>query len=342
MSWIDKKYINLLSSRLEQFKWRGNVANCRCPICFDSETHKNKKRGYFFEAGDHWNYFCHKCGKSTTVATLIKMLDSNLYKEYVLELTKDKYKKPVEVDFSSLPEKRIAIDDDLKELQKLHRTSALPDDHPAVQLLLNRKIPELNILRYVPNFMEWTNKLVPGKFSKEALRHDEGRIIIPFFNKKGKFHAYQGRSLEPKAQVRYISVVLDETVPLIWGLDRVRYDLMDDMIYAFEGVFDAIFFSNSIAICGSNFSSIKTAILPRAIIMVYDNEPRSIELKKKIHKAILEGFLVCIWPNNIKSKDVNDMILNEGLTPHDIKRIIDNNTFSGLKAINALTQWSKR
>ncbi len=339
MSWLDKKYINLLSSRLEQFKWRGNVANCRCPICFDSETHKNKRRGYFFEAGDHWNYFCHKCGKSTTLAKLLNLLDSRLYKEYVMELMKEKYKGPVEVDFSSHPDKRIAIDDDLKELLKLPRTSDLPDDHPAVQLLLTRKIPELNTFRYVPNFMEWTNKLVPGKFLKESLRHDEGRLIIPFFNKEGKFHAYQGRSLEPKAQVRYISVVLDESIPLIWGLDKYR---IDDPIYAFEGVFDAIFFSTGIAICGGNFASLKQVGYFERVVICYDNEPRSIELKKKVHKAILEGYSVCIWPSNIKSKDVNDMILNEGLTPHDIKRIIDNNTFSGLKAINALTQWSKR
>ena len=48
MDIIDSKYIGLVSSRLEKFKRvKPNLYNFRCPICGDSQKHKNKARGYF-------------------------------------------------------------------------------------------------------------------------------------------------------------------------------------------------------------------------------------------------------------------------------------------------------
>ena len=48
--YIDKKYINLASASLSQFKWKKeDLANCRCPICGDSQKNKTKARGYFFK-----------------------------------------------------------------------------------------------------------------------------------------------------------------------------------------------------------------------------------------------------------------------------------------------------
>ena len=49
-AFLDKKFINLVSSQLERFKWqRATLANCRCPLCGDSQKNKNKCRGYFYE-----------------------------------------------------------------------------------------------------------------------------------------------------------------------------------------------------------------------------------------------------------------------------------------------------
>ena len=48
--YIDKKYVNMLSSSLEKFKWKkNNLATCRCFKCGDSKKNKSKTRGYFFE-----------------------------------------------------------------------------------------------------------------------------------------------------------------------------------------------------------------------------------------------------------------------------------------------------
>ena len=43
MDIIDSKYIGLVSSRLDRFKKvKANLYNFRCPICGDSQRHKNK------------------------------------------------------------------------------------------------------------------------------------------------------------------------------------------------------------------------------------------------------------------------------------------------------------
>ena len=76
------------------------------------------------------------------------------------------------------------------------------------------------------------------------------------------------------------------------------------------------------------------------LVIVYDNEPRSHETIKKLDKAILNGYNVCIWPENFEHKDINDAVL-AGLSSEFIEYIIKNNTYKDLAAKLALTKWSK-
>jgi hypothetical protein len=75
-------------------------------------------------------------------------------------------------------------------------------------------------------------------------------------------------------------------------------------------------------------------------VVVYDNEPRNKEIVGKIDKAINQGFKVCIWPDYIKEKDINDMV-KAGHTGSSIQSIIDHNTYSGLSAKMQMQTWSK-
>ena len=76
------------------------------------------------------------------------------------------------------------------------------------------------------------------------------------------------------------------------------------------------------------------------VVMVYDNEPRSIEIVKKIEKAIGRHYSIVIWPEGIQSKDINDMIMS-GMSKADIKLIIEQNTYKDLQATMALSKWRK-
>ena len=46
--WLDVKYAGLLSVQLDKYKVKQQnpyLSNFRCPVCGDSERHKNKARG---------------------------------------------------------------------------------------------------------------------------------------------------------------------------------------------------------------------------------------------------------------------------------------------------------
>ena len=48
-----------------------------------------------------------------------------------------------------------------------------------------------------------------------------------------------------------------------------------------------------------------------------------------------------LWPDDLKEKDINDMILS-GLTKDEVQTIINNNTYQGNMAKIKFTQWRRR
>jgi hypothetical protein len=150
-------------------------------------------------------------------------------------------------------------------------------------------------------------------------------------------HAFQGRALDSKSKTRYITIVNDETTPKVYGLDSVDFN---KKTYVFEGPIDSMFVPNSIATAGGDLVSTVKDLPKKNLVVVYDNEPRSVDTKKKLDKAIINGYNVCIWPSNLEHKDVNDMIL-AGLSTDFVRYIIDTHTYNDLRAKLALNTWSK-
>jgi len=52
------------------------------------------------------------------------------------------------------------------------------------------------------------------------------------------------------------------------------------------------------------------------------------------------GYNISLFPDYVKEKDINDMVL-AGRDPLEIQTIISNNTFSGLSAKAKLSEWRK-
>ena len=73
--------------------------------------------------------------------------------------------------------------------------------------------------------------------------------------------------------------------------------------------------------------------------MVFDNEPRNLEIIKRIERVIDYGWKVCIWPDHVKQKDINDMV-NAGIT--EISEMINKFTYQGLLAKTQLAIWRKK
>ena len=214
---------------------------------------------------------------------------------------------------------------------ELVKISELNTSHRAKKYLINRGINEdtLSKFYYCPDFKRWTNK---HKKIYDTTDNDDERIIIPLRNSKGELFGYQGRSLDPTSKMRYITVMLDENAPKIYGLEKIN---TQKPIYILEGPFDSTFMENSVAMCGSDVD-IRTFGWSN-YIWVYDNEPRNREIVNRLERSINRGDQVVIWPSNIKEKDVNEMILAK----HNICDIIKTNTFSELKAKLKLNLWKK-
>jgi len=338
MLWLETKYVNLLSGRLEHFaRVNNDLYKFRCPICGDSAKDKRKTRGYIFQKKGQLRFFCHNCSASMALPWFIKTVDPNLYTEFLKErMTETGRERPEVVVFAEKMKPPVFVKNTgLKDLKKV---SQLDADHPVKQYINNRLIPPESHYKLflAKKFKTWVNTMIPNKFA--SVENDEPRLILPFLDKNKKLFGFQGRSFK-KTGVRYITIILDENEPKIFGLDTV--DLSED-IYVLEGPIDSLFISNAIASAGGDLISPlqKLDVHINKFVVVYDNECRNVETIKKIEKAIDFGFRVCIWPTSLKHKDVNDMVL-AGITPNNVKGIINGCTYSGPTAKLHLSIWRK-
>ena len=323
MDIVDSKYIGLISSRLQKFKRvKADLYNFRCPICGDSQKHKNKARGYFYQVKTNTNYKCHNCGASLSFNNFLKQIDSTLHKQYVMEKFKEGHAggrnfvvEEPKFDFKK-PVFRKKLD--------LPRASEVPI---AREYLERRKLDPSKFF-FTNKFKEWTNT---HKKTFDNITRDESRIVIPLYDVKNNLIGFQGRSLVPNS-VKYITVMINEEAPKIYGLDKVK---TEKPIYILEGPFDSTLVENSVAMCGSDLDVRTFGWCD--YIWVFDNEPRNREIVERIDKTIGRGDQVVIWPSNIKEKDVNDMTLSG----HDVKSVLESNTYSGLKAKIKFNNWKK-
>jgi len=326
MDLVDAKYIGLVSSRFQKFKKvKNNLFNLRCPICGDSQKNKNKARGYIYQVKNNTNYKCHNCGASTSFGNLLKQVDPQLHKSYVLEKFKEGHtgnsfvtKEPEFHLEKPVFEKKLGID--------------LPKVSECVEPLgyLTARKVDPDKFYYTTTFKAWINSIKP---TFESTKYDEPRIIIPLIY-NNTLVGVQGRSfvMNSSNSIKYITVMFDENAPKIYGLDEID---RDDTVYITEGPFDSTFIQNAIAMCGADAQVSNWGISDP--VWIYDNEPRNREIVTRIQRAIDNGSRVVIWPESIDEKDINDMVMC-GL---DAQSVIKSNTYSGLEAKLKFTNWKK-
>ena len=329
MSYIDTKYLNIIGPQLLQFKKKGDFLwNFRCPYCGDSQKSRTKARGFVYRKKNDLFYKCHNCGIGTTLGKLIEYVDSKIHKDYIME----RYRCGVKTN-NPEPEFKFDVPIFRKKgvLKSLKSISDLSREHPARKIVEERLIPSefLSDLYLCESFYKFTNTLVPNKFP--SLDGDHPRLLIPFRNEKGEVFAYQGRSFG-KEQPKYITIRLDDDTTKIFGLDRI-----DDsrQVYAVEGPLDSLFLDNCIAVGGADLAK-----LENDTVIIFDNEPRNREICKQMDSCIGFGKRIVIWPDSMKHKDINDMIM-AGYAKEQIQEIIDDNIFSGASAKLRFSEWKK-
>ena len=322
MDIIDSKFIGLVSSRLQKFKRvKADLYNFRCPLCGDSQKHKNKARGYLYQVKTNTNYKCHNCGASMSFNNFIKQIDPTLHKQYTMEKFKEGYTgKNFVVEEPKLEFKKPVFK---KELD-LPRASEVP----IAKEYLEKRMLDPTKFYFAKRFRTWVNS---KKKMFDSVQKDESRIIIPMYDTERNLIGFQGRALGPNF-VKYITVMLNDDAPKVFGLEQID---KTKTVYVTEGPFDSTFIRNSIAMCGAD-GDVRGWGVSRPV-WVYDNEPRSSEILKRIESTIDRGECVVIWPQNIKEKDINDMVLSK----YDIMSILELNTYSGLEAKVKFNNWKK-
>jgi predicted RNA-binding Zn-ribbon protein involved in translation (DUF1610 family) len=323
MDLIDSKYIGLVSSRLQKFKRvKSDLYTFRCPICGDSQKNKNKTRGYIYPVKNNTNFKCHNCGASLSFNNFLKQIDPTLHKQYTLEKFKEGHTG-----------KNFVVEQPKFEFKKpiFKKKLDLPkaSENPIAKLYLEKRLLNPDKFYFANKFQEWTNTQKPT-FSR--IIRDESRIVIPLYTMEGELFGFQGRSLGP-SNVKYITVILDESIPKVYGLDEVS---TDETIYVTEGPFDSTFVKNAIAMCGSDIL-LDSLNLGDDIVYVLDNEPRNKEICNRISKLIDGGKKVVIWPKAVQQKDINDMVL-AGLS---IMNMVKSNTYRALEAKIKFNEWKK-
>ena len=321
MDHIDSKYIGIISPRLGKFKRvKSNLYNFRCPICGDSKKNKNKTRGYIYSVKTNTNFKCHNCGASMSFSNFLKHVDAPTHKQYSLEKFKEGH----------TGRNFVVEEPDFKfEAPKFKKSLSIPKsfENPRSNGYLTARKLDSSKFYYAKKFKKFVNTIKP---TFDDTRYDEERIIIPIYYEKNLI-GLQGRSIDPNP-VKYITVMFDDNAPKIYGLDDVE---KSEAVYVTEGPFDSTFIRNAIAMCGADADVSRWGI--NNPVWIYDNEPRNREIVSRIERTINNGGRVVIFPSSIDEKDINDMVI----AGHDVQKIVECNTYSGLEAKLKFNTWKK-
>jgi len=330
--YIDKKFLQLVSPKLERFKQKSEFLwNAKCKICGDSHKNKTKARGYFYRRKSDLFYTCHNCGTSMSLGNFIKFVDPYLYREYIMErYQNESHGNTPKPDFTIARTKPV-----FKKRVELPTIDSLPEEHVAKQYLLKRKIPreKLDDIYYASSFKDYIMAGVPGY---EKTLYDEPRIVFPFYDEDKNLLGVQGRAIGD-SKVKYITIKMDDANQKVYGLDKVDFS---KKVYVVEGPIDSLFLQNAIATMDASLYNVSLLLGNHDYVFIHDNEPRNNAIVKAMSKTISHGKNIFIWPQDVTAKDINDWIML-GATPSEIQAIIDTNTWSDLRAKLEFERWKK-
>jgi hypothetical protein len=264
-------------------------------------------------------------------STFLKDIDQNLYNEYNLENYSDKhfsnnkptfkFEQPV---FKTKTQKHLSkILTNLKDIE-------WDNEHEAVKFCKDRNIPvdKFNQIYFIDDISKISYF---NEDYKTSIKTKEPRIVFPFYDDKNNLTGLTCRAIRGEA-LRYITVKVIDDKPLIYGLDSVD---QKNIVYVVEGPIDSLFLNNSIAIAGTSLTKLNNIDLDT--VMIYDNQPRNKQVCNQIEKAIDNQYKVCIWPQNLVEKDINDMV-NCNI---NVQKIIRENVFCGLEAKMKFMGWKR-
>lgn len=273
-----------------------------------------------------------------SLGNLIKFMDENLYRQYIFErYSSGDSKNSSAIKNSSFTFKTIRFDKIEKkiEYENAQRISELSSDHYCVNYVKSRKIPEkfYKEIYFTDNFALFAKELFP-EVDKQLFA--DKRLVLPILDKYNTVVGVFARALVSASSLRYIRLNFNDDKTLFgqYNLDlKVKVKIV-------EGAIDSMFLRNCVASGDSALNFAAARIESENIILVFDNEPRNVQIVNLIKNSINLGHNVVIWPDKVDEKDINEMIIS-GRTEDEIENLIQENTFSGLQANLKFNSWRK-
>ena len=333
--YIQRKYVSYLGTYIDKFKRVSTgIFMGRCPFCGDSQKNPNKRRFYVLEKGNSIMYYCHNCQKSGTFSYLLKTLCPQIFRDMFLESLKEsgKYQEPKPKKVIDDKFIKMTNENDIREsvLKQYKTCDNLPNDHPANIYLSDRKLQAFSDrFYYTDKYGDFARSLKLN--NSEKLKNDE-RIVLICKDARGKIIGAIARSLDKNNKLRYISNVVAKEHHNFYGLDRID---ITKPVYVCEGAIDSLMLENAVAVCCADLDMI-AKVIPDAkdrCVLISDNERRKPEIMSRMERFIHDGWNVVMFPESLSEyKDLNDMIVKGKIENDELKRIIDENVYNGIRA----------
>lgn len=341
MSWVDKEFAIRAFSHMPRFRQVPGSdfkINCRCPICGDSlkDSHKARFWAYPSKDGDSIRIHCFNCDVDMWLKKYLQEYDEELYREYIMEKRKEQvFSKPVpKIEISDKFKAKMPI---IEKLEFCERLDKLPDEHPIIKYVQTRCIPRnrWNRLWFTMQWPALCNSIKPGTYKNET---NEPRLVIPIFNSNKEIESFQGRALRKDAPQKYITIKAHDEATKIYGLDTVDER---HTVWVLEGPIDSLFIPNSIAITGGQLS-LDVVPFKETRIWVMDAEARHPDTIKRMKRLIEAGERIVFWDRAPwPSKDINEMIQDDGATPEQVLEYMKSNNEQGLMARMRFSKYAK-
>lgn len=336
MSFLEEQYLRRVSYKLRNYKENGRHRfNFSCPICNDSSKKKNKARGFAFDKSGRLNVYCHNCGYSKSFPNFLKDIDQLMYQEFVMERFKEKMAGEINADpmesgesfMAKILETRKYIPDIFSPLPRLNE---LRPSHQARMYADSRKLP-LNDFEFyfVEHFIEWTKGHTDKFESVEGDTHP--RVVIPFYARDGHILGYTARALNGEEPKYYRIFVDNDEKEKFFGIDRLDET---KQVYVLEGEIDSMFLPNALAVSNGKLHT----YMNKNAIYIPDADKRNLHIVRNIKEMLDLGLKVCLLPDTLPGKDINDLVV-AGFDTEKIVAIINANVYQGMTGLLKFNQW---
>ena len=304
--------------------------NFRCPICGDSESNKNKKRGYVYTK--NWRYECYNGCGGMQFLDYLKVWHPEHYKKVIFHAYDNSNRKIERKDTKTKAEKTYNANNLYKF--KHGELVQLTDDHPlankALEYCISRKIRPAVYKKWFVCLKD--DKFLDRDVNGNLVYNDKGfptgneygdRIIIPYYKYGGKWIQFDARALDPNAYLRYRN--LEGAEREMYNIDFINFD---EPFFLLEGAIDSTFIRNAVSFGGAkhlkSFLDKHPEILKHASngTIIWDNDDTG---RDETPKTVKLGFNWFEWT---------------GIEPNEANRVKSDGTINVIKDINNAVLYS--